>query len=66
MDYFNNVLTMFLDLDRGNYMAVSGESQRALRINQKYLIFCSEDEQRSYGFGTTRGGVINDIIFFGE
>ncbi len=30
---------------------------------QKYLNLCSEDEQRSYGFVTTGGRVINDIIF---
>ncbi len=34
---------------------LSMEGQRALRFHQKYLILCSEDEQRSYGFGTTRG-----------
>ncbi len=31
------------------------EGQRALRFNQKYLNLCSEDEQRSYMFGTSRG-----------
>ncbi len=31
----------------------STEGQRALRFYQKYLNLCSEDEQRSYGFGTT-------------
>ncbi len=35
----------------------------ALRIHQKHLNLCSEDERRSYGFGTTWGGVINDRIF---
>ncbi len=39
------------------------EGLRALRFKQKYLNLCSEDEQRSYGFGTTSGWVINDIIF---
>ncbi len=39
------------------------EGLRALRFKQKYLNLCSEDEQRSYGFGTTSGLVINDIIF---
>ncbi len=33
------------------------------RFHQKYLNLCSEDEQRSYGFETTWGWVINDIIF---
>jgi len=28
-------------------------SDPALRFNQKYLHLCSEDEQRSYGVGTT-------------
>ncbi len=32
-------------------------------MHQKYLHLCSEDEGRSYGFGTTWGWVINDIIF---
>ncbi len=38
------------------------EGQKALEIHQKYLNLCSEDEQRSYGFGTTWEGVINDRI----
>ncbi len=38
------------------------EGQRALRFKQKYLNLCSEDERRSYRFGTTSGWVINDII----
>ncbi len=29
-----------------------------------FLNLCSEDERRSYGFGTTSGWVINDRIFF--
>ncbi len=42
------------------------EDQRALRYHQKYLNLCSEDERRSYGFGTTSGWVINDrILIFG-
>ncbi len=33
---------------------------------QKYLNLCSEDEWRSYGFGTTWGWVINNrIVIFG-
>ncbi len=51
MDYFTDVLATFLDLDRGNYIAMEG--QRDLGIHLKYLNLCSEDEQRSYGFGTT-------------
>ncbi len=42
---------------------LSMQGQRALRFNQKHLNLCSEDEQRSYGFGTTRGWVIIDRIF---
>ncbi len=36
------------------------EGQKALGIHQKYLNLCSKDEQRTYGFGTTWGWVIND------
>ncbi len=32
---------------------LSMQGQRALRFHQKYLNLCSEDEQRSYGLGTT-------------
>ncbi len=42
---------------------LSMEGQRALRFHQKYLHLCSEDERRSYGFGTTWEWVINDRIF---
>ncbi len=42
---------------------LSMEGQRALGFHQKYLNLCSEDEQRSYGFGMTWGWVINDRIF---
>ncbi len=42
------------------------EGQRAPRYHQTYLKLCSEDEWRSYGFGTTSGWVINDrILIFG-
>ncbi len=45
-----------------NYVSVSGnisvallsmKGQKALGFHQKYLNLCSEDIQRSYGFGTT-------------
>ncbi len=36
---------------------------RALRFKKKYLHLCSEDKRRSYGFGATWWGVINDRIF---
>ncbi len=42
---------------------LSMEGQRAPRFHQKYLNLCSVDEQRSNGFGTTWGWVINDRIF---
>ncbi len=32
---------------------LSMEGQKALRFHQKDLNLCSEDERRSYGFGTT-------------
>jgi len=35
------------------------ERQKALRIHQKDLHLCSEDEWKSYSFGTTWGRVIN-------
>ncbi len=62
MDYFNNVLTMFLAFER-LITLLSMQGQKALGFHQKYLNLYSEDEQRSYGFGTTWGWVINDRIF---
>ncbi len=47
-------------------MLLSMEGQRALRFHKKYLNLSSEDERRSYGFGMTRGRVINDRIFILE
>ncbi len=49
----------------GNISVVllSMEGLIALRFHQKYLNLCSEDERRSYEFGTTWGWVINDRIF---
>ncbi len=34
---------------------MSMEGQKALGFHHKYLNLCSEDERRSYRFGTTRG-----------
>ncbi len=63
MDCFTNVLlTTFVGLGTFSYIAVYAESESS-RISTKYLNLCSEDEQRSYGFVTTRGRVINDRIF---
>ncbi len=42
---------------------LSMEGQKALGFLQKYLNLCSEDERRSYRFGTTWGWVFNDRIF---
>ncbi len=42
---------------------LSMQGQKALRFNLKELNFCSKDERRSYGFGTTWGWVVIDRIF---
>ncbi len=42
---------------------VSMYGQKALRFCQKYCNLFSKDEQRSYGFGTTWGWVINERTF---
>ncbi len=52
MDYFTDLLVKFLDLDRVRTLAVYGGSESS-QIPSKYLNLCSEDERRSYGFGTT-------------
>ncbi len=44
MDYFIDVLTTFLDLERGSCLYF-----------RKYLNLCSEDEQRSYGLERHEG-----------
>ncbi len=41
----------------------SMQDLRALRFNQKCLNLCSNNERKSYGFGTTWGWVIKDRIF---
>ncbi len=40
---------------------LSMEGQRALGFHQKYLNLCSEDERRSYGFGTM--SIYNSYLF---
>jgi len=50
MNYINNVFTTFLGLEICNDVAVNEGTES---FHQKYLNLCSEDEQRSYGFGTT-------------
>ncbi len=62
MDYFNDVLLPFWALNV-SVALLSMQGQKALRFHQKYLNLCSEDEQRSYRFGTTWRWVINDRIF---
>ncbi len=65
MDYFTDVLAIS---GPGNIavLLLFMQGQKGLGFNQKYLNLCSEDERRSYGFGTTRV-VINYIIsFLGE
>ncbi len=42
------------------------QCQKALGFHQKYLHLFSEDEQRSYGFGTTLGCVMSEFSFLGE
>ncbi len=51
-----SLLPYYLALECGSCVAV-------YEFHQKYLNLCSEDEWRSYGFGTTWGWVINDRIF---
>ncbi len=50
MAYFNNRLRLWALIVLVSLLSIEG--QRALRFHQKYLNLCSEDEQRSYGFGT--------------
>ncbi len=59
MDFFSNVLTTLLGLGKFWFPCCLCR----VRFHQKYLNLCSEDEQRSYWFGTTWGWVINDRIF---
>ncbi len=62
---FNTVSTALLPFWALNTVValLSMQGQKALRFHQKYLNLCSEDEQISYVFITTRGWVINDRIF---
>ncbi len=61
MDYFNDVLTTFLGLERVSCVAVYRGSESS-RIHQKYLNLCSEDERGITGWTSWRW-VINDRIF---
>ncbi len=51
MDYFTDLLATFLDVDRGNIIAVYGRSESS-QISH-ILICVPNGERRSYGFGTT-------------
>ncbi len=62
MDCFTDVLTTFLGLGTFQLHCSLGRVRKLSDFIKKYLNLCSEDEQRSYGFGTTWGWVINDII----
>ncbi len=53
MDYFTDVLYYVSGSGNIAVALLSMEGQRALRFDQKYLNLCFEDEQWSYGFGTT-------------
>ncbi len=54
MDYFNNVLTTFLGLERDSCMLFF-QDQKALGFNQKYLNLCSEDEDDLMGLERQEG-----------
>ncbi len=58
----NSVITAFLGLERRRTLLSMG-GQKALGFHKTYLNLCSKYEQRSYGFGNTRGWVINDRRF---
>ncbi len=62
MDCFTDVFTMFLGLGTFQLCCCLWEGQRALWFHQKYLNLCSEDERRSYEFGTTWGWVLGWTI----
>ncbi len=53
MDSFTDVLAYVSGPGNIAVVLLSMEGLRALGFNQKYLNLCSEDERRSYGFGTT-------------
>ncbi len=46
-----NKVVIFVSLNVVDAL-LSLEGQKALGFHQKYLNLCSEDEQRSFGFGT--------------
>ncbi len=56
-------LLRFWTWERCSCIAVYGGSESSQILSKIYLNLCSEDERRSYRFGTTGGWVINDRIF---
>ncbi len=64
MEYFTDRLATFLDMGTFQLCCCLWEGLKALRFNQKHLNFCSDDEQRSYWFGTTSRWVLNDNFNF--
>ncbi len=40
MDYFNDVLTTFLGLERGSTVAVYGGSESSFTFHKKYILIC--------------------------
>ncbi len=57
MDYFTDLLAMFLYIDRVNYFAVYGrvtEISECIKISS-FVENSFEDEQSFYGFGMTWG-----------
>ncbi len=62
MDYFNEVLTTFLGLDRGSYIAVYAGSESS-RIPSKIYLFVLCRQTKVLWVGTTWGWIINDRIF---
>ncbi len=54
MDYFNDVLTTFLDLEVGSCVA-SMERQKAFGFHQKYLNLCSKMNKGLMGLEQHKG-----------
>ncbi len=63
LDYFTNLIAMFLSLDCVNYIAVYGKDRELSEFIKNILICFSKDERRSYRFWTTWGWVINARFF---
>ncbi len=57
-----NKVVIFVSLNVVDAL-LSLEGQKALGFHQKYLNLCSEDEQRSFGFGTAWGSLMTEFSF---